>query len=221
MQRDGLMTGLLAYAAGMGIPMRPDQAKEAVKIYRETYAEVPVFWRFCDYAAARALEGEPVEIGPLLFEARKPYLLIRLPSGRYIYYYKPQIDEVEVRTGQFEWNSKLMRMVERTYKKDVLTFMGRNQRNGRWERIAGRGAHLTENIVQALTRDLLKVGLTRLDKAGFNIIGHSHDEIIVESRAGDNWYAWETMREMMIQPIDWLPDFPLGAAGWSGRYYRK
>jgi hypothetical protein len=59
-----------------------------------------------------------------------------------------------------------------------------------------------------------------LDRAGFDICGHSHDEIIVESRAGDN-RTWETMRELMIQPIAWLPGFPINAAGFSAAYYRK
>jgi DNA polymerase len=82
-------------------------------------------------------------------------------------------------------------MVEETYFKQVLTFMGRNQRVARWDRIAGRGAHLVENVTQALTRDILKIGLMRLDAEGFNIIGHAHDEIIVESREGDNARTWE------------------------------
>jgi hypothetical protein len=219
---DGTMTGLLAYAANMGIRMSLYEAQSAVAAYRETYDEVPSFWRKCDNAAASVLDnGQPVAVGPLLFEWRKPFLLIRLPSGRSIYYYKPRMEWREVRTGRKSWDEKKMMMVEETYMKHVLTYMGRNQRNAKWDRIAGRGASLTENLVQALTRDVLKVGLMRLDEAGFDIIGHSHDEVIVESREGDNSRTWERMREIMIQPIDWLPNFPLGAAGWSGQYYRK
>jgi len=52
-------------------------------------------------------------------------------------------------------------------------------------------------------------------------VGHSHDEIIVESREDDTERTWERMRSWMIQPIPWLPGFPIGAAGWSGLYYRK
>ena len=77
------------------------------------------------------------------------------------------------------------------------------------------------NCVQALTRDILKVGLQRLDREGFQIVGHSHDEIIVESREADAEHTWEKMRSWMIQPIEWLPGFPINAAGWAGRYYRK
>jgi DNA polymerase len=83
---------------------------------------------------------------------------------------------------------------------------------GRW-----RGSHIVENITQGLTRDILKIGLMRLDAEGFRIIGHAHDEIIVEG----NERTWEHMREIMRQPIDWLPGFPLNASGYSSVYYRK
>jgi DNA polymerase len=87
--------------------------------------------------------------------------------------------------------------------------------------IEAHGGVTTENIVQALTRDILKVGLQRLHKAGFHIVGHSHDEAIAIGRVGDNHYTWETMREIMSEPIEWALGFPLGGSGWSGAYYRK
>lgn len=219
---DGTMTGLLAYAAAMRIEMTPTQALDAVRAYRDTYPEVVDLWYACDRAAAGVLEDHhPREVGPVVFDWVKPFLLVRLPSGRCIYYYKPRMEWREIRTGKKIWNPKTEEMEEETYQKHVLTFMGRNQRNAKWDRIAGRGAHLVENCVQSLTRDILKIGLMRLDREGFPIIGHAHDEIIIESRDGDNYYTWERMQEIMTRPIDWLPDFPLGAAGWTGQYYRK
>jgi DNA polymerase len=215
---DGTKTGLLAYAANMGVPMTPVESVAAIAAYRDTYEEVPLLWRACDNAVASVLDnGRPVEIGPLVFEWCRPFLLIRLPSGRCIYYYKPQIEEREIRSQRWRWNKDHMRMEEETYKKNVLTYMGRNQRNTQWERIDGRGSSLVENITQALTRDILKIGLMRLDAEGFHIIGHAHDEIIVEG----NERTWEHMREIMRQPIDWLPGFPLNASGYSSVYYRK
>ena len=219
---DGTMTGLLAYAAAMHVEMTPAEAVAAVRAYRDTYTEVVDLWYACDRAANYVLEDhQPREVGPIVFDWHKPFLLVRLPSGRCIYYHKPRMEWREIRTGKKVWNEETQRMEEETYMKHVLTFMGRNQRNTKWDRIAGRGAHLVENIVQALTRDILKVGMMRLDAEGFPIIGHAHDEVIIESRVGDNYYTWERMREIMTRPIEWLPDFPLGAAGWSGAYYRK
>ena len=219
-QEDGSMTGLLAYAANMGVALSPEEAVVAVRAYRDAYPEVVSFWYACGDAAQAVLEdNRAVTVGAFRFAYHKPFLTIRLPSGRLLYYYKPRMEMREVRTGKTRWDGE--KMVEEIYQRNCLTFMGRNQRSTSWERIVGRGSHLVENIIQALTRDILKVGLQRLDQAGFNIVGHAHDEIIVESRSGDNYYNWETMRDLMTQPIDWLPGFPIGAAGWSGTYYRK
>ena len=219
---DGTMTGLLAYADAMGVALSPEEAVAAIRTYRDTYPEVVSFWWACGDAAQAVLEGQRVvRVGALRFEFRKPFLLIFLPSGRAIYYYKPRMEMREIRTGKQRWDHEKMRMVDEVYLRNVLTVMGRNQRSTQWERIVARPSHLVENIVQALTRDILKVGLQRLDRAGFDICGHSHDEIIVESREDDDEHTWEKMRSWMIQPIAWLPGFPINAAGWSGKYYRK
>jgi len=168
---------------------------------------------------AAAADRRSVKVGAFRFEYRKPFLLIWLPSGRAIHYYKPRMEMREIHTGKQRWDGE--KMVDEVYKRNVLTVMGRNQRSTQWERIVARPSHLVENIVQALTRDILKVGLQRLDRAGFEIVGHSHDEIIVESPIEDDEHTWEKMRSWMIQPIEWLPGFPINAAGWSGAYYRK
>jgi len=219
---DGTMTGLLAYADAMGVALSPEEAVAAIRTYRDTYPEVVSFWWACGDAAQAVLEGQRVvKVGALRFEYRKPFLLIFLPSGRAIYYYKPRMEMREIHTGKQRWDQQQMRMVDEVYNRNVLTVMGRNQRSTQWERIAARPSHLVENIVQALTRDILKVGLQRLDRAGFQIVGHSHDEIIVESPIEDTEHTWETMRDWMIQPIAWLPGFPINAAGFSAAYYRK
>jgi DNA polymerase len=219
---DGNMTGLLAYAANMGVSLSPEEAVTAVRAYRDAYSEVVSFWWACGDAAQAVLEeGRTIKVGAFRFEYRKPFLLIWLPSGRAIHYYKPRMEMREIRTGKQRWDQEKMRMVDEAYLRKVLTVMGRNQRSTQWERIVARPSHLVENIIQALTRDILKIGLQRLDRAGFDICGHSHDEIIVESREDDTEHTWEKMREWMIQPIEWLPGFPINAAGWAGRYYRK
>lgn len=223
-REDGSMTGLMAYAYNMNVALTLEEAVAAVRAYRETYAEVPTFWWACSNAAQSVLESaKEVEVGLFVFYQKRPFLLVRLPSGRTLYYYKPRMETREFKRKTRRWNMDTMQfeVVEETYLRDVMTYMGRNQHNTQWDRISGYGPSLVENLVQALCRDILKVGLMRLDELGFPIVGHSHDEIIVESRQGDNYYTWETMREVMTQPIPWLPDFPLGANGFSSVYYRK
>ena len=221
---DGSMTGLLAYAYNMGISMSLEESVAAVAAYRQTYSEVPRFWYACGDAAQAVLEGTPeATVGPFTFSYLKPFLLIRLPSGRHLYYYKPRMETREYTRKVRRWDTEQMRftVVEETRLRNVMTYMGRNQHNTQWDRIVGYGPSLVENIVQGLCRDILKAGLMRLDKLGFPIVGHSHDEIIVEAPVGSNRFNWMAMREEMTKPIPWLPGMPLGANGWSGEYYRK
>lgn len=231
--KDGVKTGLLKYAENMGVDMTQDEAKHAVTVYREGYPEVPEFWKACERAIEYVLKThKPYTLGCLKFEWMKPYLLIRLPSGRFIYYYKPRLTKREVWNGRykkirsegtFEHGAPAGEWVEvpDTWIKLVFSYMGRNQRTTQWDRVEAHGGVTTENVVQALTRDILKVGLQRLHKAGFYLIGHSHDEAIALTKIGDNRFTLELMRELMRAPIEWAPGFPLNAAGWQGAYYRK
>lgn len=222
---DGHKTGLLAYAENMGIELTEAESTLAVTTFRETYAEVRQFWYDCETAVQHVIHThKPYQLGCLRFEWCKPYLLIRLPSGRYIYYYKPQLEARIVKTGRMRrvyQGGVYLGEEEDTYKRTVLTYMGRNQKKNTWERVEAHGGVLTENLVQGLCRDILKVGLTRLWEGGFDIVGHAHDEAIAVSRKGDNYYSWQTMRTIMREPIEWLPGFPLNAAGYSASYYRK
>jgi hypothetical protein len=225
-REDGSKTGLLRYAEGMGVEMSPEDAKLAVTVFRRGYHEVPQFWYDCEAAVHHVLQtGGSFELRHIRFYWRKPYLLIRLPSGRHIYYYKPRLVWRDIPTGNMIWArvDGVMTEVEEVRKRLIFQYYGRDQHRAGapWRLIDAHGGVTTENIVQALTRDILKVGIQRLHAAGFNIVGHSHDEVITVHRVGDNYYSWETMREIMKEPIEWAPGFPLGAAGWSGPYYRK
>lgn len=218
---DGFVqTGLMKYASDMGIPMTQQEAEHAVKTYRETYVEVPQYWYEHERAARYVLRThKPYEVGNTVYEWRKPYMLIRLPSGHCIYYYKPRLETRVVHTGRLIIRRGVE--TEETYERAVFTYMGKHQKTGKWVRLEAHGGVFTENVVQALTRDVLYVALRRLHDAGFYLVGHSHDEAKSITKIGDNYYTLERKREVMTQPIDWLPGFPLNAAGWVGPYYRK
>lgn len=230
---EGVKTGLLKYAEGMGVELTPDQAARSVAVFREGYPEIPQFWYDCEYAVKYAMRtGKPYDLGYLRFEMRKPYLLIRLPSGRYIYYYKPQLQWKKFKSTRWKWvsvtridaNGERCQVLDKeyeTYDRLVFSYMGRSQKTTKWQRIDAHGGVTCENIVQALTRDILKVGLQRLHEAGFYIVGHSHDEAIAMTKVGDNYFTLERMQELMSAPIAWAPGFPLKAAGWAGPFYRK
>ena len=75
-----------------------------------------------------------------------------------------------------------------------------------------------ENIVQAVARDCLVEKLLQLEAAGYNIVFHIHDEVIIDVRQ-DQHLA--DVVEIMKKPVSWAPDLPLNADGWEGEYFTK
>lgn len=211
----GKKTGLWGYAENMKVFLTQQEAQASVNIWRDQHPEVVEYW----YALENAIEqtiirGTTNRVGMVSFFWRKPYLVCRLPSGRCMYYYKPQV-RFETRYSQRTGNP---------YQKAVISYMGKDQLTNRWTRIESHGGKFTENIVQAFARDILCVGIRRAHEDGFNLVLHVHDEIGALQRIGDNYYTHERLAELMIAPIDWLIgkiDLPLGAAGYSASFYRK
>lgn len=90
-----------------------------------------------------------------------------------------------------------------------------------WTDIETYGGKLVENIVQAISRDLLAESMIKLDNLGYKIVMHIHDELVCEvPKEG----AEETLKEMeriMGTPIPWAPGLPLKADGYTTDFYKK
>ena len=125
----------------------------------------------------------------------KDALRCKLPSGRILTYWQARLDS-----------------------ENKICFMGQNQTTRKWERTDTWGGKLVENVVQAFARDCLAVAILRLEKAGFNICFHVHDEIVAEAPVGSRW---EDMAEIMGRPIDWAPGLLLRADGYDTKFYMK
>lgn len=128
------------------------------------------------------------------FKADKDALRITLPSGRILTYWGAMLDD------------------------GVITYMGQNQTTRKWEKISTWGGKLVENIVQAYARDCLAVAMVRLETAGWHIVFHVHDEVIVEAPEGSRW---QDVADIMGQPIDWAPGLLLRGDGYTTRFYMK
>lgn len=219
---NGKKTGLLGYADNMGVEMKPEQTEKAVGIYRDIYFEIPEHWTKYEKAIRKVMAtGKSVKVGPVTFERKPPYLTILLPSGRRIFYFRPRIERKRILTKKYKMvNGELVRV---SYTRLCFTHMGKdNTPTGRniWRRIESHGGVIIENIVQAIARDVLCVGMMRAHKAGFKLVGHAHDELIARVKKGSR-FTWLLLCEILKQAIDSLPGLPLGAAGWAGAYYRK
>lgn len=220
--KDGKRTGLWGYAENMGINLTKEESHRAVRLFRDTYPEYPKLWYALEEAVRRAmrtgrketptirLEGRPTFNVPVTIQLVKPYIEITLPSGRPLRYHKPMVREKEITWPNGD-----------TSVKQVFSYMGQPQGTRKWVRIESHGGKLTENIVQAIARDVLRDGLLAAHKAGFKVVGHVHDEIIALQRRGDNRFTVDLLREIMSTALPWAPGLPLGAAGWAGPYYKK
>jgi len=138
-------------------------------------------------------------------------LYCRLPSGRSLCYHRPRLQVV----------------ADNYSKEDIyqLSFEGLNSdlRYGpmkTWCRIPTYGGKLTENVVQAVARDILAEALLRLETAGYPIVLHVHDEPVAEVPTGTG--SIEEFERIMAEPPAWASDWPIRVGGrWRGRRYRK
>jgi DNA polymerase len=101
---------------------------------------------------------------------------------------------------------------------EIIKYEGCNQTTKKWESIRTYGGKLTENVVQAIARDILGCIILRAHRAGLGIVFHIHDEIVVEATPQQ---TLQDVEQIFSQPIDWCRDLPLKGAGYSTPYYLK
>ena len=133
-----------------------------------------------------------------------------LPSGRTIAYHEPRLERGADRRSGNECY-KLSHMFNNT-----------NPKKGKmgWIRVETYGGMLTENATQGWARDLLAHSLVSLEKAGYTVVGHVHDEVICEVDEG--FGSVEEMERIMATLPSWAEGCPVKAAGgWRGKRYRK
>jgi DNA polymerase len=185
--------------------IRDDKAKEIILGWRAARQKTVNFWAGVLAAAVQSVKtGHAYSYGKVKFGMRGRFLHCRLPSGRLLSYCDPTIEVVKTKYG---------------VEKEVIAFMGWNSEIKKWCKQHTYGGKLTENIVQATARDVLRDSLLRLDAAGFNIVLHIHDEVLAEVSEREMLLA-EFERIMQEVPA-WAEGCPIGVEGWEGHRYRK
>jgi DNA polymerase len=86
-------------------------------------------------------------------------------------------------------------------------------------RIETYGPKLVENIIQATARDILAEAMVRLEDAGFQIVCHVHDEVVLEVPEGES--SVEEVNAIMSVVPSWAEGLPLSAAGFESPFYKK
>jgi DNA polymerase len=199
---DEVKTGLWGYAESMGIIMSQQDAHDMVHLYRTSYPEVPRYWyKVHDVVKLLLLQHEPAQLdvglGVKIGLVPGKLLYITLPSGRCLNYIRPALLH------------------------DEITFEGQNPMTHQWQRRRLYGSLIVENIVQAIARDVLAVGMVRAHEAGFIIVAHTHDELLCEVDPFDKRHTLAYLYDLMTSPIEWAAGLLIKADGWEGEVYRK
>lgn len=192
--------GALIAMGALKMGLSNNELKSLVSSWRKSNPSITKFWWDIGSAAINAVKNKTeTRVGKITFTYSKGILFITLPSGRKLSYIKPKIS----------FN---------TFGKDCLSYEGIGP-NKKWERIDTYGPKLVENIVQAISRDILGEAMLSLDKAGFNIVIHVHDEVVLEVPYGIG--SVEEVCSIMTKVPPWAVGLPLNADGYECSYYRK
>ena len=182
-------------ALEMGIP--EEELKPLVDAWRDANPNITQLWWNVDDAAKEAVRDKvPTETHGLRFVYEKGFLFIELPSGRRLAYVKPRIGE-----NKFGGESVTYEGVGSTKK---------------WERLESYGPKFVENVVQALSRDILCYAMKTLRCC--NIVAHVHDEVIIEA---DPKVSLEAICEQMGRTPPWAEGLILRADGYETPFYKK
>ena len=191
--------GALKAMGALESGMTEDELKPLVDAWRQSNPNIVQLWWDVDKAAKDAVrEKTTTNTHGIRFSYESGFLFITLPSGRRLAYVKPRI-------GTNNFGS------------DCVTYEGVGATK-KWERIDTFGGKLVENVVQAISRDLLCYTMQKLEATGCRIVMHIHDEVVIE--APKAMEVDEVGRLMGIVP-SWADGLRLSADGFETQFYKK
>ncbi len=189
-------------ALKMGIP--ESDLPDIVNKWRQSNRRIVDLWYKVEQAAIETVStGKQTAAQCLLFSREfdkyNDFLTIQLPSKRKLYYCHPQLSRDDMGHQR-------------------LQYWGQNQTTHQWQLTGTYGGKLVENCVQAIARDCLAVNIDRLESAGYKVVFHIHDEVVIDASQDQHL---DDVIEIMRTPIPWAKGLPLNADGWEGQYFTK
>lgn len=196
----GGSTGAMTAMGALKMGLSEEELPSLVTTWRNANPHITQFWWAVDEAAVKAVrDKKPSRVGRVAFEYSSGILFVTLPSGRKLSYVKPK-------------------MGVNKFGREGITYEGIGE-SKKWTRLETYGPKLVENIVQATSRDILAEAMLRLENAGFDIVCHVHDEVVLEVPNGTS--SIEEINEIMaVNPV-WADGLPLSAAGFESPFYKK
>lgn len=200
--------GLIEYAKGYGVELSEEDSQNAVNAYREDYKPVQRMWYACGDAAINAVEnpGEQFRVGEYLtFRSNRSFLMLRLPSGRVIRWFKPLVQEQQTPWGEM---------------KPVVTAMCVDTFTRRWQRARIIGSSFYQSSVQGIAADIMREGCMRLERNRYPLRMRIHDEYLMQVRI-DSRASVDGALKIISAPIPWAPGLPIAGEGWEGPRFKK
>ena len=190
--------GALKAMGGIEMGLSEDELQSIVDSWREANPNIVSIWWDIDSVVKRVVKTRSKEeYKNLVISYEKGILFIKLPSKRRLAYPKAKIG-----TNRFGGESIV-------YEGIVV--------GNKWDKIESYGGKFVENIVQAIARDILAEAMMRLEKKGFNIVMHIHDEVVIESDSS----SIEEINEIMSLVPSWALGLILDADGFESEFYKK
>lgn len=196
----GGATGALISMGALDMGLSEDELPGLIDDWRTANPHIVQFWWDVEKAAMDTVKDHRERnVGRIGFQFYANTLWVVLPSGRKLAYIKPRLQP-----------NRFGRM--------AMTFESLNAAN-KWSRGETYSGKLVENCTQSTARDLLAEAMWRMEKAGLDIVGHVHDEVILEVPKGK--MKVEDVCSIMNQNPVWANGLVLSSAGYRGDYYFK
>lgn len=193
----GGSVGALKSMGALEMGLTEEELQPLVDSWRNSNPMITAFWLDVDTAVKTTIKQRtPTEVRGIKFYYKSDMLFISLPSGRMLSYVKPRIGE-----NKFGGESVTYEGIGSTKK---------------WERIESYGPKFVENIVQAVSRDLLCYAMHNLSDQ--QICGHVHDELIIE--CPENTEV-SSITSVMGKSPNWMPNILIRGDGYETKFYKK
>lgn len=201
----GGSVGALKTMGGEAMGLSEHEMESIVARWRKASPAIVKMWYEFERCAIRALKSHrPVQssLKNIIFNYEHKCLTIQLPNGRKLIYRDPVL-------STNKWDN------------ESIKYKGKNQITGQWGWIDTYGGKLSENIIQAIARDLLADGMRRLDLAGFDIVLHVHDEVAADIPNESPEFIVSEMCRILGEPVPWAKGLGTPAEGFITNYYKK
>lgn len=193
-----------------------DEKPEILSKWREANKKVVSLWKSLENAAKKCISTRTAQVfeidslASVTFRYESGAMTIELPSSRKLFYPSARL------------GSRTIQGVNGDFDVQDISYFGQDQTTGKWVKLHTYGGKLTENIIQAISRDLLANAIFKVFDLGYNIVLHVHDEIAAEiPKDGEEETVLQQMIDAMCTAPEWAANIPLRAAGYITEYYKK